>query len=74
MSDGIKRMFEDEAERKFVDAVNRFKAKDPEEVYLLLKDLECDLQVLQFDERLNMTRGQFAALNRAYHVVKDLMK
>ena len=74
MSDGIRRMFEEENERKFTDGVARIAAKDPSEIYLLLKDLQMDLQTLNCDERLTLTRGQFACLNRAYNVVKDLLK
>lgn len=74
MSDGIRRMYEEENERKFIAGVEKIKAKDAEEIYVLLKDLHMDLQTLQCDERLIMTRGQFACLNRAYNVVKDLLK
>ncbi len=74
MSDGIKRMYEDEQDRKFTDGVARIAAKDASEIYLLLKDLQMDLQTLHCDDRLIMTRGQFACLNRAYNVVKDLLK
>ena len=74
MSDGIRRMYEDDNERKFIAGVEKIKARDPKEIYVLLKDLQMDLQTLQYDERLNMTRGQFACLNRAYNVVKDLLK
>lgn len=74
MSDGIRRMYEDDNERKFVAAVERIKSRDAEEIYVLLKDLQMDLQTLNYDERLTMTRGQFACLNRAYNVVKELLK
>lgn len=74
MSDGIRRMYEDENNRKFTAGVERIKAKDPSEIYLLLVDLQMDLQTLNCDERLTLTRGQFACLNRAYNVVKDLLK
>lgn len=74
MSDGIKRMYEDEAERQYVTAVDKFKAKDPEEVYLLLKDLQSDIQFIFFDERLSLTRGQWSAITRMHNVMKDLLK
>lgn len=74
MSDGVRRMFEDDNERKFITGVEKIKARDPEEIYVLLKDLQMDLQTLHCDERLMMTRGQFACLGRAYNVVKDLLK
>ena len=74
MSDGIKRMYDDENDRKFSAGVERIKAKDATEIYLLLKDLHMDLQTLHCDDRLTMTRGQFACLTRAYNVVKDLLK
>ena len=74
MSDGIRRMYEDENERKFSHGVERIKQKDATEIYLLLKDSHMDLQTLHCDERLTMTRGQFACLTRAYNVAKDLLK
>lgn len=74
MSDGIKRMYEDEAERQYVIAVERFKSKDQEEVYLLLKDLHADVQHLFYDDRLVLSRGHWAALTRMNNVMKELMK
>ena len=74
MSDGIGRMYEDENERKFIAGVERIKAKDPEEIYVLLQDLHMDLQTLNYDEQLTMTRSQFACLNRAYNVMKELLQ
>lgn len=74
MSDGIKRMYEDAAEAAHKQAVERFKAKDPLEVYLLLKDLQSDFQYLAYDDTLNMTRNQWAAFSRIQVVMKELMK
>jgi hypothetical protein len=74
MSDGIKQMYESQMEREFIAAVDKFKAKDPEEVYVLLKDLQADLQYIAYDDSLTLTRGQWAALNRLQSVMKELMK
>ena len=74
MSDGISRMFERDTERAHNAAVAKFKEKDPEEVYLLLKDLQNDLQYLGYDDSLQLTRGQWAAFSRIQAVMKDLMK
>lgn len=74
MSDGITAWHDRENDRKFTDGVAKIAAKDPSEIYLLLKDLQMDLQTLHCDDHLMMTRGQFACLGRAYNVVKDLLK
>lgn len=74
MSDGIKQMYESQMEREFVVAVDKFKAKNPEEVYVLLKDLQADLQYIVYDDSLTLTRGQWAAFNRLQSVMKELMK
>ena len=74
MSDGIKRMYEDAADAAHKRAIENFKAKDPLEVYLLLKDLQNDLQYLGYDDTLNMTRNQWAAFSRIQVVMKELMK
>jgi hypothetical protein len=54
--------------------VDSFKQKDLEEVYYLLKDLYSDVQFIYFDERLSLTRNQWAAITRMHNVMKDLMK
>lgn len=74
MSDGIRRMYEDEQERAHNKAIDKFKSKDPIEVYLLLKDLQSDFQYLAYDDTLNMTRNQWAAFSRIQAVMKELMK
>ena len=70
MSDGISRMYED-AHRMNVE---KFKNKDPEEVYLLLKDLQSDLQHLSYDDGLQLTRSQWSTLSRIQAIMKELMK
>lgn len=54
--------------------VDSFKQKDQEDVYYLLKDLYSDIQFIYFDERLSLTRNQWAAITRMHNVMKDLMK
>jgi hypothetical protein len=54
--------------------VDSFKQKDLEEVYYLSKDLYSDVQFIYFDERLSLTRNQWAAITRMHNVMKDLMK
>ncbi len=54
--------------------VDSFKQKDQEDVYYLLKDLYSDVQFIYFDERLSLTRNQWAAITRMHNVMKDLMK
>ena len=73
MSDGVKRMFEDTYEKSYRSGVEKIANKKPEDIYLLLKDIQSDLQALQYDERLVMTRNQFASLNRITNVVRDLL-
>ena len=73
MSDGIKRMYEDAAEEAFKAAVAKVASKKPEEIYLLLKDLQSDIQHLAYDDHLVMTRNQFASISRINNVVKELL-
>lgn len=73
MSDGIKRMYEDAAEEAFKAAVAKVAAKKPEEIYMLLKDLQSDIQHLAYDDHLVMTRNQFASISRINNVVKELL-
>jgi 3-keto-L-gulonate-6-phosphate decarboxylase len=74
MSDGIKRMYEDAYEAAHKAAVERIKNKDPEELYLLLKDLQNDIQHLGYDDSLQLTRNQWSTFSRIQAVMKDLMK
>jgi hypothetical protein len=74
MSDGVSKMFESQMEREYVTAVDKFKAKDQEEVYLLLKDLQSDIQYIMYDDTLTLTRNQWAAFSRLQSVMKELMK
>lgn len=73
MSDGVKRMYEDAYEAAYRKGVEKIAEKKAEEIYLHLKDIQSDLQALQYDERLVMTRNQFASLNRITNVVRDLL-
>jgi hypothetical protein len=70
MSDGVKHMYE----AAHIAGVERIKNKDPEELYLLLKDLQNDIQHLSYDDSLQLTRNQWSTLSRIQAVVKDLMK
>lgn len=74
MSDGIKRMYEDEYDKAHKQGIEKIAAKKPEEIYLLLKDLQSDLQYIMYDDTLTLTRNQWAAFNRLQAVMKDLMK
>jgi hypothetical protein len=74
MSDGISRMYEDAYELAYKAALERFKAKNPEDVYLLLKDLASDLQHIGYDDSLQLTRNQWATFNRLQATIKELMK
>ncbi len=74
MSDGIKRMYEDAYEAAHKVAIERIKNKDPEELYLLLKDLQSDIQHLGYDDSLQLTRNQWSTFSRIQATIKDLMK
>jgi hypothetical protein len=52
--------------------VEKIEQKGAEEVYLLLKDIQMDIQNLYFDERMQLTRNQWAAISRIHNVVKEL--
>lgn len=73
MSDGISGMYMEEAERKQKLAIERLSNKGYEEIYLLLKDIQSDVQALYYDERLQLTRNQWAAFSRINSVVKELI-
>lgn len=73
MSDGITAMYMEEAERKQKIAVGKLSKKSYEEIYLLLKDIHSDVQSLYHDERLQLTRNQWATFNRINAVVKELV-
>lgn len=73
MSDGISRMFEDAREVAYRMGVEKIAKKKPEELYLLLKDIQLDIVSLQEDDRLSLTRNQFAALSRIHNVIRDLL-
>ena len=74
MSDGIKRMYEDAYEAAHKLAVEKMAAKNPEEIYLLLKDLQNDIQHLGYDDSLQLTRNQWSTFSRIQATIKDLMK
>jgi hypothetical protein len=73
MSDGITKMYDNQMEEVYRAGVAKVAAKKPEEIYLLLKDLLSDIQYLAYDERLVLTRNQFASVNRIHSVVKELL-
>jgi hypothetical protein len=54
-------------------AVEKLGKKGYEEIYLLLKDIQSDVQALYHDERMQLTRSQWAAFNRINQVVKELV-
>lgn len=53
--------------------VEKIEQKGAAEVYLLLKDIQMDIQNLYFDERMQLTRNQWAAIARIHNVVKELV-
>jgi hypothetical protein len=73
MSDGIKRMYEDAYEQAYKLGVEKIAAKKPEDIYGLLKDLQSDIQHLNYDDSLQLTRNQWATLHRLNTVIKELM-
>jgi hypothetical protein len=73
MSDGITAMYIEAAAQKQKYAVEKLSKKGYEEIYLLLKDIQSDVQALYHDERMQLTRSQWAAFNRINQVVKELV-
>lgn len=74
MSDGISAMYDDAADEAFSVGIEKISKKKPLDIYLLLKDVHAELQRLQYDNRLTMTRGQFDSLQRAYKATEELLK
>ena len=72
MSDGITAMYMEEASRKQKLAIEKLSKKGYAEIYLLLKDIQSDVQALYHDERMQLTRSQWAAFNRINQAVKEL--
>ena len=72
MGDILNNAMGNENERRYNLAVEKLKTKGFEEVYLLLKDIQSDVQTLYYDERLSLTRNQWAAISRIHNVMKEL--
>ena len=73
MSDGITAMYMEAASQKQKIAVEKLSKRGYEEIYLLLKDIQSDVQALYHDERMQLTLNQWAAFNRINMVMKDLL-
>ena len=73
MSDGIKRMYEDAYAAAFNQGVAKIDAKSSEEIYTLLKDVQSELQQLNNDDSLQLTRTQWACLSRINIAMRELM-
>ena len=73
MSDGITAMYMEESERKQKLAIEKLSKRGYEEVYLLLKDIQGDVQTLYHDERMQLTRNQWNAVNRINQILKELV-
>ena len=73
MSDGISQMMYNANEQAFIRGVEKLSQKDIEEVYVMLKDIDMDIQNLYYDERLQLTRNQWAAISRLYKSIKELV-
>jgi hypothetical protein len=73
MGDILGRVHDDENGRRHKLAVEKLSNKGYEEIYLLLKDIQSDVQSLYFDDRLSLTRNQWAALSRLNSIMKELV-
>lgn len=73
MGDILRRANDDENARRYKVAVEKLSAKGYEEIYLLLKDIQSDVQSLHYDDKLSLTRNQWAALSRLNNVIKELL-
>jgi hypothetical protein len=72
MGDILNNAMGNENELRYKQAVERLSTKGYEEIYLLLKDIQMDVQTLYYDERLSLTRNQWAAISRIHNVMKEL--
>lgn len=72
MGDILRRANDDENARRYKMAVEKLSIKGYEEIYLLLKDIQSDVQALHYDDKLSLTRNQWAALSRINNVMKEL--
>lgn len=73
MSDGITQMMYNANEQAFIRGVEKLSKRDIEEIYVMLKDIDMDIQNLYYDERLQLTRNQWAAISRLYKAIKELV-
>jgi hypothetical protein len=73
MSDGISEMYKEEYERKHKAAIEKLSAKGYEQIYLSLKDMQSDMQILYHDEKMQLARNQWAAFNRINQALKELL-
>lgn len=72
MTDGLREAHERQADAVYRRAIDKLQTKGFEEVYLLLKDIQMDIQNLYYDERMQLTRNQWAAVSRIHNVIKEL--
>lgn len=73
MSDGITQMMQSANEQAFLRGVEKLSKRNMEEIYVMLKDIDMDIQNLYYDERLQLTRNQWAAISRLYKSIKELV-
>lgn len=73
MSNGITESYERQADAAYRRGVDKIEQKGSEELYLLLKDIQMDVQNLYYDERMQLTRNQWAAIARIHSVMKELI-
>ena len=73
MSDGITQMMYNANEQAFLRGVEKLSKRNMEEIYVMLKDIDMDIQNLYYDERLQLTRNQWAAISRLYKSIKELV-
>lgn len=72
MGDILRRANDDENARRYKLGIEKLSIKGYEEIYLLLKDIQSDVQALHYDDKLSLTRNQWAALSRINNVMKEL--
>lgn len=72
MGDILSSARDNEQDRRYNLAVEKLKTKGYEEIHLLLKDIQSDIQMLYYDERLSLTRNQWAAISRVHNIMKEL--
>ena len=72
MTDGLREAHDRQADAAYRRSVEKLESKGAEEIYLLLKDIQMDIQNLYYDERMQLTRNQWAAISRIHNVIREL--